>query len=256
MPPTELQRVELFHLSVLRQLCSGPDKAHIALKGGCNLRFFFGSVRYSEDLDLEVDPKLESHVVRDKFNRLLAGPALAAALGSAGMQVERVSAPKQTDTTQRWKVGLTVRGQPGTGLHTKVEFSRRPTGEEAVLESVSSDVLSVHQLLPLLVRHYPLDGALRQKVGALVGRSTVQARDVFDLAVLFSRAGERATAALRPLAASIPKAIERAMDVSFADFQGQVIAFLDPAHSPMYASRDAWNALQTQVVEALQKGAT
>ena len=49
---SDRQAVELFHLLFLRQLASGADRARIALKGGCNLRFYFGSVRYSEDLDL------------------------------------------------------------------------------------------------------------------------------------------------------------------------------------------------------------
>jgi hypothetical protein len=43
------QSTELFHLVFLRALVAkGEDKALVALKGGCNLRFFFGSVRYSE----------------------------------------------------------------------------------------------------------------------------------------------------------------------------------------------------------------
>ena len=49
-------------------------------------------------------------------------------------------------------------------------------------------------------------------------RSTVQARDVFDLAVLLARAGGRVDA-LHPIRAQIPKAIERAMDVSYGDFK-------------------------------------
>jgi predicted nucleotidyltransferase component of viral defense system len=49
---SERETVELFHLHFLRLLAGGRDKSRFVLKGGCNLRFFFGSVRYSEDLDL------------------------------------------------------------------------------------------------------------------------------------------------------------------------------------------------------------
>jgi predicted nucleotidyltransferase component of viral defense system len=249
----EMQRVELFHLHVLRLLCAGPDKIHLALKGGCNMRFFFGSVRYSQDMDIDVAQKMEAHVLREKFDRLLAGPALAMSLRAAGMDLGHVSAPKQTDTTQRWKIGLVPRDRARIELHTKVEFSRRPTTESAVLRAVSSDVIASYQLLPLLVRHYPLEAALRQKVRALVGRASVQARDVFDLAVLMARAGERATQALQPEIGVLPQAVERAMEVSFDDFQGQVVAYLHPAHAPMYTARSSWNALQARVVEALQE---
>jgi predicted nucleotidyltransferase component of viral defense system len=255
MAYTDIARVELFQLHVLRLLATGPVKSHLTLKGGCNLRFFFGSVRCSEDMDLDVSQDLLAYALREKVNQVLSGQPLATALRASGLEVTRVSAPKQTDTTQRWKIGLHSRAPGSVPLHTKVEFSRRPTREEAVLEAVSPDVLSRHQLLPLLVRHYPLATALRQKVGALVGRTVVQARDVFDLAVLLARAGNVARDALQSDPVLVRQAAERAMEISFDEFQSQVIAFLDPAHASMYETEDAWAALQLQVVEALQRAA-
>lgn len=151
---TDITRVELFHLQLLRLLGTGPVKSHIALKGGCNLRFFFGSVRYSEDMDLDVAPKLEAYALRERMDGILAGAALHAALRSANVEITRVSAPKQTDTTQRWKIGLRARDRAGVPLHTKVEFSRRPAREHAVLEAVSPAVLSRYALLPVLVSSF------------------------------------------------------------------------------------------------------
>jgi predicted nucleotidyltransferase component of viral defense system len=47
--------VELFHLVFVRALFSElSDKRLVAIKGGINLRFYFQSVRFSEDLDLDV----------------------------------------------------------------------------------------------------------------------------------------------------------------------------------------------------------
>jgi hypothetical protein len=249
---SDLQYVELFHLHVLRLLGAGPDKAHIALKGGCNLRFFFGSVRYSADMDLDVGRALEPHVLREKMNRLLSGPALASGLRAAGVDVGRVSAPKQTETTQRWKVELVPRHRPSISLHTKIEFSRRTTGEEAALEAVVPEILVTYQLLPLLVRHYPAEAALRQKLGALVGRAAVQARDVFDLAMLLGRVRDPQRA-LEEERTALRAGIERAMDVSFDDYRGQVVAYLHPDHAGMYGSRAAWDALQARVIDALEK---
>jgi hypothetical protein len=52
---TTRQAVETFHLVFLRALVAkGEHKALIALKGGCNLRFYFGSVRYSEPDRIEL----------------------------------------------------------------------------------------------------------------------------------------------------------------------------------------------------------
>ena len=45
---------EAFHLLFLERLFASSDPSLYVLKGGANLRFFFGSPRYSEDVDLDV----------------------------------------------------------------------------------------------------------------------------------------------------------------------------------------------------------
>ena len=247
---TDRQAVEFFHLQFVRLLCAGPDKDRFAIKGGCNLRFFFESVRYSEDIDLDV-AKMPVHALTEKVGKILGGPALDLPLRSRSLSVRDVTAPKQTETTQRWKVALSAEGR-ALPLRTKIEFSRRPATEEAVIEPMTAGVLAEYRLMPLLAPHYGLEAALRQKVGALVGRSTVQARDVFGLAVLLARGGGRVDA-LGPVRAQVPKAIERAMDVSYGDFKSQVASYLKPEHLDEYGPREAWEALQAQVVEALEK---
>ena len=46
-----LQLREIFHLELLRLLGRKMKGEHYVLKGGVNLRFFFNSFRYSEDMD-------------------------------------------------------------------------------------------------------------------------------------------------------------------------------------------------------------
>jgi predicted nucleotidyltransferase component of viral defense system len=249
---SDRQVVEFFHLQYVRLLCAGPDKHRFAIKGGCNLRFFFESVRYSEDIDLDV-AGMPVHALKEKVSKILGGPALALPLRSRGTSVAEATAPKQTETTQRWKVALSVEAR-SLPLHTKIEFSRRRTAEETAIDPVSATVLADYQLMTMLAPHYRLAAALRQKIGALVGRTTVQARDVFDLAVLLARAGGQVDA-LRPLRAEVPKAIERAMDVSYGDFKSQVASYLKPEHLDEYGSRRAWEAMQAQVVDRLEKAA-
>jgi hypothetical protein len=183
---SDRQAIEVFHLHFLRLLVSGPQKGGNALKGGCNLRFFFGSVRYSEDMDLDI-ADLPVFASKDRMMRILEGPALNLALRARGIGVAAVSAPMQTETTQPWKIGLSLAGHK-LPFHTKIGFSRRTAEEAAVTEAVDREVLAEYQLMPLLVLHYPLEAALRQKAGELAHRSVVQARDVLDLAVLFARA--------------------------------------------------------------------
>jgi predicted nucleotidyltransferase component of viral defense system len=244
------QAVELFHLHFVRLLCAGPSKGRFAIKGGCNLRFFFESVRYSEDIDLDV-AGLPVHALKERVSAVLGGPALSLVLRSRGIVITSVSAPKQTETTQRWKVGFTAEGH-ALPLHTKIEFSRRPSMEESKVEPIGTTVLAEHQLMPFLAPHYPLAAALRQKVAALAGRSVVQARDLFDLGVLFAKAGG-SVEALQSIRADVTRAIERATDVSGADFKSQVASYLQPDHLDTYGSREAWDALQMQVVDLLEK---
>jgi hypothetical protein len=191
------------------------------------------------------------HKVQDKVNAILRGQPLGLALRSLGVAIERSSAPKQTETTQRWKIGLTAEGRSGP-LHTKIELSRRATGEQTEVQPVASSVLDEYHLMPLLVPHYPLEAAMRQKVLALVGRTAVQSRDVFDLAWLFARAGGH-TEPLTSIRDHIPRAIERAMDVSFDEYRAQVGAYLKPAELDAYGTREAWDAIQTRVVELLER---
>ena len=51
---TERQAIEIFHLSFIAQLGRRVDKALFAIKGGCNLRFYCRSIRYSEDIDIDI----------------------------------------------------------------------------------------------------------------------------------------------------------------------------------------------------------
>ncbi len=239
---------EFFHISVLRLLCSGSDRHCFALKGGCNLRFFFESVRFSEDMDLDV-VGMPIHTLKSKVGRLLGGPSLRLPLQSRGITLGAVTVPKQTETTQRWKIELMLTGH-SVPLHTKIEFSRRTTLETAEIEPIASSVLAEHKLMSFVAPHYAVEAALRQKVLALVGRTAVQARDVFDLGVLLAHSTDDRRA-LKPVRAQLPQAVERTMEISYADFKSQVASYLKPEELAVQGSREDWEALQSQVVEKL-----
>src|SRR5262249_18435904 len=115
----------LFHLVFLAELGRRLDQRLYAVKGGCNLRFFFHSPRYSEDLDLDVHT-VGVGTLQKKVTHLLGSRPLALVLASKQLRVLTSSAPKQTETTQRWKVMLGGEGAPGS-FPTKIEFSRRKT---------------------------------------------------------------------------------------------------------------------------------
>ncbi len=245
------EHVEAFHLGFLRVLTSGTDKAHYIVKGGCNLRFWFRSVRYSEDLDLDVTITARA-TLKNKVDRILEGAALGAMLRTQGLVLGSVSAPKQTETTQRWKLMLAAEGRK-SGFPTKIEFSRRGSVPSHLFEPVDAALARHHRVAAPLAHHYLAPAAVAQKVGALAHRSETQARDVFDLHLLLTTAVEPGAIHLDPAARrDLPRAIERAMDVSFDDYQGQVVVFLEPEHAAIHASRAWWDQMQSDVVSALE----
>lgn len=59
----DLEAREALHVLVLHQLAEAVPPGTVVLKGGVNLRLFFGSRRYSEDLDLDLEPRAQSAYV-------------------------------------------------------------------------------------------------------------------------------------------------------------------------------------------------
>ena len=167
------------------------------------------------------------------------------------LAIDTVSAPKQTDTTQRWKVGFRQSERPSP-LHTKIEFSRRDAVGDSQLEAINSHLIEHYRLSPTLARHYLLPAALSQKVDALADWAAPQVRDVCDLSILLSRAG--ADIPRRPdAAADIQAAISRTLALSYDEYVGQVVAYLHPDDAAAFNSPEAWEAMQLQVVARLER---
>src|SRR5260370_39275203 len=92
---TEKQAIELFHLLFLQQLGTRADKGLYALKGGCNLRFFFRSIRDSDDLDLDVHT-IAKDTPRKSVNQIckFAGPIRI--LRAQHLELSFLAEPAQT----------------------------------------------------------------------------------------------------------------------------------------------------------------
>jgi predicted nucleotidyltransferase component of viral defense system len=246
---TKRQTIEIFHLLFLRAFGARVDKALFALKGGCNLRFFFKSIRYSEDMDLDIHT-MSVGTLRNNVSRLLEAPAFAQALRAQGIEIVRTSLPKQTETTQRWKLILRI-SESGAELPTKIEFSRRGLHGEMAVEPVDAEIIRTYRLYPVIVQHYSVHTAFAQKVSALALREQIQSRDVFDLKLLLDAGGAK-----QPLpataAANLATAIDNALAINYDAFAGQVVAFLEPEFQEHYGTRKAWAELQKRVVEGLE----
>jgi predicted nucleotidyltransferase component of viral defense system len=247
---SECQAIELFHLVFVAHLGRRVDKALFAIKGGCNLRFFCHSIRYSEDIDFDIRTMAKA-TLANNVETLLQSAPFAQALRTKQIEVEHVTSAKQTDTTQRWKIGIRLRGGPA--IPTKVGFSRRRGLDDGhLLEPVDAEMVRTYELYPVLAQHYSREAAFRQKIGALSGRTVAQARDIFDLKLLLDGGAGREKLPT-DIAKEIPRAIENAMTIGFDEFSGQVRAYLTADYQEYYGSRKVWEALQHEVVSALKQ---
>src|SRR3989338_2433250 len=107
-----LQIREVFHLEFLRWFARKLEADYYVLKGGVNLKLFSKSIRYSEDMDIDVKG-VRVERVQKTVMEILSARGFLDSLKSFG--IERIIPPditkaKQTETTQRFKIHLITAG--------------------------------------------------------------------------------------------------------------------------------------------------
>lgn len=238
-----LEQREAFHLSFLRQLAMRLKPNTYAIKGGVNLRFFFGSARYSEDMDIDVK-SIDLFKLKEIVMAILESKVLKVTLRS--FMIENIIPPdlniaKQTETTQRFKIHLLTLS--GEDLFTKIEFSRRKLESPVVTETIGSNILQHYKIPPLLVSHYPVRVAVLQKLVALAQRRETQARDIFDLYMLLHRA-DKISEAKRDI---LKKAYQNLFGIDFHNFRDTVLNYLDEDTRSLYNTKNSWEEIQLKV---------
>lgn len=246
---SDLQQREVFHLVFLRQFVRLVKPDSYALKGGSNLRFFYNSIRYSEDMDIDIKG-IEVHALRDIVMGIVSSNILATNLRP--FNIERIIPPdirraKQTETVQRFKVHLIT--SSGIDLFTKIEFSRRRLESELKQEPVNAAILSAYRQPPLIVSHYLIGLAIEQKIRALADRAHVQARDVFDIFMLHSQInGEDIDAIRKTLSRQKLKSAEESLlSISYEMFRDTVCNYLSDGDREHYDRADVWDEVQLRV---------
>ena len=252
---TDKQQREVFHFLFLEKLLKISDLRFYVLKGGVNLRFFFGSPRYSEDMDIDVFGGSVATLKKNGY-KILEDASFRRILqtyGIANLIVNDPASAKQTATTQRFKFRLV--NEAGEEFPTKVEFSRRDKNDDAgaVQELIPPEVIRSYRRLSYECRHYPGELAALQKVNALAGRAESQARDVFDLYLLYL-GGHLHQEKIRQRVSLVDrqKASLALMSLDFESYQGQVVEYLDASARNQYASKKAWDQMTKTVLEMIE----
>jgi hypothetical protein len=252
-----LQQREVFHIEFLRWFGREVEAKHYALKDGINMRFFFNSLRYSEDMDIDIT-ELRLEILQDTVMKILSTRSFEDIFKPYG--IERVIPPditkaKQTETTQRFKIHLITFA--GEDLFTKVEFSRRGTEKGIVLQSVPNSILRAYKLIPLIVPHYDIQSTIMQKIDAIVSQSTIQARDIFDLYILSSQYSDLETTDFEILEKDkIEKAYKNVFMVTFEQFRDTVVSYLPPEEQNIYNTDSSWDEIRLKaasLIEELQR---
>jgi len=254
---SQLQVREVFHLEFLRYFGRRVKSGLYALKGGVNLRLFFKSIRYSEDMDLDVKG-IEVYALKDCVMNILQMPAFKENLMPFG--IKQIIAPaiehaKQTETTQRFKIHLIT--SDGMDLFTKIEFSRRGISEEAIAQMPSESILRAYKISPVLIPHYGIHSAVIQKIKVLAGRTAIQARDIFDLYMLNPQYALGRPVQAAPIQKNVfLKAYENIFEVKFEVFRDTVVIYLPVEDQPAYNNPSAWEQIQLKAagfIEQLKK---
>jgi hypothetical protein len=197
------------------------------------------------DIDVVTIDKI---TLRDSVMKMLTSAPLGNEMQSFGVQgirVPDISKAKQTDTTQRFKIHL-ISGA-NEDLFTKIEFSRRGMQGGQVAEHVPDAILREYKVSPFMTSHYGAETAMAQKIGALAGRSVVQARDIFDIHILSTQC---------PANTKIPeniakKACENLFSVEFRQFRDTVLAYLTDEDRAAYDSPEIWDEIKLKVNEMI-----
>lgn len=250
---TPLELRELFHLEFLRWFGKNKKLGAYALKGGSNLRFFFNSLRYSEDMDLDIKG-VEISTLRETVMKILGSSSFQDSLKPFG--IDQIIPPditraKQTQTTQRFKIHLII--SSGEDLFTKIEFSRRGFKGNAVVEGVLNSILRAYKLSPLFVSHYDILSMIVQKIDALTARSVTQARDIFDLYTLSSQYSPIKTKETGLKNDRLKTAYENVFEISFDKFKDTVIAYLTSGDQQIYNSPALWDEIQLKTANFINE---
>src|SRR5664280_740902 len=239
--------VELLHFALLQVLPSHLPVSDYDVKGGANLRLFYGSRLRSQDIDFDyLGSRVEA--VEAGLDAALASRAFRDPQQVAGVKMSEPTKPIQTDTTRCWK--LLVEG-PDAHLNTKMEFSAREADPEHAFETARDDLGREIGLRVVKAEHYLPPAAIRQKIRALAQRHESEPRDVFDLDLLLATHGGQ----IRPGEVdqvTLKRAIEAALSIPYETYEDLVVQYIEDDFVEIYGRPEVWTDMTLGVVDHLE----
>lgn len=244
---------EALQARLLVELMGNAMHKELVLKGGMAMRVVHGSVRYTKDIDLDADLKHSKERVQGIVKRSIERSIAAGLISNA-----KVSEPKQTETTLRWKI---VGTQPGTDapMNLTIEVSRRATFANGHIVQVPLPPAYGGQGSGATLQVLDSQAIAVTKVLALTDPHRMAPRDLYDLHVLIRAEVQPPT----HLLASLPNAAERLPQamaelwpkieaMSYAQFKTDVIPFL-PAAVGVQFDEATFDDMRIEVAENVER---
>lgn len=250
---------EALQSRLLVELMGNAMHKELVLKGGMAMRVVHGSVRYTKDIDLDADLKHSKERVRGIVKRSIERTLTSGLIANA-----KVSEPKQTETTLRWKI---VGTQPGSNapMNLTVEVSRRATMAGGHIIEVPLPAAYAGGAADVKVQVLDSQAIALTKVLALTDPNRLAPRDLFDLHVLIEAQVNDPTrlfAGLPNARERLPRAIAdlwpKIEAMTYAQFMSDVVPNL-PDGVAKAIDEDAFDDMRLKVgasVEKWLRGAT
>ncbi|MGH2376579.1 MAG: nucleotidyl transferase AbiEii/AbiGii toxin family protein [bacterium] len=244
---------EALQSRLLVELMGNAMHKELVLKGGMAMRAVYGSVRYTKDIDLDADLKYSKARVHGIVKR-----SIERAVSSGLITNAKVTEPKQTETTLRWKI---VGTQPGSAapLNLTVEVSRRATIANGHIIEVPLPAAYGGGAPGVKVQVLDSQAIAVTKVLALTDPKRMAPRDLYDLHVLIEAEVEDPS----HLLLSLPDAGERLPQamaelwpkieaMTYEQFKSDVIPYL-PDNVAKAIDEDAFEDMRLQVGTSVEK---
>ena len=245
---------EALQARLLVELMSNAIHKELVLKGGMAMRALHGSMRYTKDLDLNAHPSISKERVQGIVQR-----SIKKALATSGLiNNPKVTEPKQTDTTLRWKIFGT---QPGgtEPIHVTIEVSRRKPHLHGHTTECSmpaqfgqpADGVKIHVIDS---QHLAIC-----KVLALCDPHRQAPRDIFDLDILIQATLPDMGALLAQIpdaAQVLPRALKELWSnleaMPYEQFRQEVIPYL-PADTAALYTESYFDTMRLKVGERVEQ---
>ncbi len=242
---------ELLQATILVELMSNAVHQELVLKGGLAMRVVLGSTRFTKDIDLDAVSEASVERIQGIVRRSIARVVRQTTL----IEDVRVSEPKQTETTLRWKVnGMS----PGSlrPINLTVEVSRREW--VAPFRTVEMDLSPDFAGGAAKGRVLVLDSQALAvcKVLALTDSKRDAPRDLFDLSLLVHTGVEDPSLLLMEQDVSrLQEALDelwvKVESMSYERFLAEVAPYLLPDNAATITS-SVYEQMQMSVAESVE----